>query len=245
MSGNLPALPIRPINVFPQAMAMELQPRRMTDTTLEPWGGRDLAPAAVDELRAQCHGPLCGILRARGANHTEAEDVLADLWSDCLGHAGRPSLLEKFSGRTPLFNWLATVATHRWVDARRRQARLVPVEPEISESLDCVCGPDSTRLVERDETLARLLRESLRSAFSRCPPQALVLLRLVHMHGLSQREVGRMLGWGESKLSRYLTGAMSLLERDTLQEVRRRDPWLQLTWQDFVDLCQNEQEGFL
>ena len=40
-------------------------------------------PAAASELRSRYHGKLVGVLRSRGANQTEAEDLVADLWTDC------------------------------------------------------------------------------------------------------------------------------------------------------------------
>ena len=54
-----------------------------------------------------------------------------------------------------------------------------------------------------------------------------------------------MLGWHESKVSRALSQAMRQIQSDTLQELKKRDPLLELTWQDFVDLCQTQQIGFL
>ena len=203
---------------------------------------------ALAELRAQCHGPLLGILRTRGASATEADDILADLWSDCVRQPGeRPSLLEKFSGRTPLLSWLATVATNRWVDVKRRQARSVPTLSDGSEALEVAAGPVQNRAgaCDREEALVRLVGESLRAAFRRCSTQALVLLQLVYVHELSQREVGCMLGWSESKTSRFLSSALEQLETDTLQELRRRDRWLELSWEDLVELCETHQIGFL
>src|SRR5436309_5773066 len=49
----------------------------------------------VGELRTRYHAALACILRSRGASHTETEDLLADLWADCVpGADDRPSLLE-------------------------------------------------------------------------------------------------------------------------------------------------------
>src|SRR5215471_15252044 len=45
---------------------------------------QDGEPMALAELRARCHQPLLNILLARGASRTEAEDLLADLWADCV-----------------------------------------------------------------------------------------------------------------------------------------------------------------
>src|SRR5581483_5151920 len=89
----------------------------------------------------------------------------------------------------------------------------------------------------KEETLVGLLRDSLQAAFARCSPEAMVLLKLVYLHGLTHREIVRMLGWSESKVSRYLARALDEIGRRTLRELKQRDPWLELSWQDFVDLC--------
>jgi len=203
---------------------------------------------ALADLRQECHGTLANILRSRGASPTETEDVLADLWADCVPAGDdRPSLLEKFSGRCSVQTWLATVATRRWIDLRRTQAR----RPEVGRSADDASGGEVfDRLpapvsAEADNALVELLRQSLRAAFLACPPEALVVLRLVHLHGLTQREIVRMLGWSESKVSRVLADAMQHIELNTLRQIKQRDSWLELTWQDFVDLCATHQLGFL
>ena len=156
-------------------------------------------PHALADLRAQCHAPLFNILLARGASPTEAEDVLADLWADCVpGGDDRPSVLEKFSGRCSFQGWLATVATHRWIDWKRRQAR------HIGPGSDALDGP-LARLPagpagSREDALVGLLRDSLLAALAASSPEAMVLLRLVYVHGITQRELMKMLGWSESKV---------------------------------------------
>src|SRR5579862_3266053 len=73
--------------------------------------------AALARLRDHCDASLLNILLSRGANRTEAEDLLADLWFDCVpGSDDKPSLLEKFSGKSKVMGWLSTVATRRWID---------------------------------------------------------------------------------------------------------------------------------
>jgi RNA polymerase sigma factor (sigma-70 family) len=203
---------------------------------------------ALTTLRRWYNGDLVNILLSRGATPTESDDLLADLWDDCVvGGDEHPSLLEKFSGRCALRNWLATVATRRWIDLRRRRGR--HVEPSqvsgngtVPDILDTVPALDAK---SRDEALGNLLLESLRTAFRSCPPQSLLLLRLVYLHGLTQREVCRMLGWTEARVSRTLSGAMQEIERTTLRYLASRDPLLKLTWADFVELCEAHQTGFL
>jgi RNA polymerase sigma factor (sigma-70 family) len=205
-------------------------------------------PDALAWLREKCHSALTNILLSRGANRTEAEDVLADMWSDCVpGRQDRPALLEKFSGKCNIQGWLATVATNRWIDRKRRDAKQVdlpPLDPEKPEesSLDHLPAAASPT---KEDALVELLRTSLQAAFRRCPDELMVLLRLVYLHGLSQREIVRMLGWHESKVSRALSQAMRQIQSDTLQELKKRDPMVELTWQDFLDLCETQQIGFL
>ena len=66
---------------------------------------------AATDLRNKYHAKLIAMLCARGASMTEAEDLIADLWSDCFG-GRRPhcSPLSKYAGRCALESWLVTVA---------------------------------------------------------------------------------------------------------------------------------------
>jgi RNA polymerase sigma factor (sigma-70 family) len=203
---------------------------------------------ALTTLRRRYNGDLVNILLSRGATVTECDDLLADLWDDCVsGGDDHPSLLEKFSGRCAVRNWLATVATRRWIDLRRRRGRHVESGHAGLDgtALDILDSLPAVERASRDEALANLLLESLRAAFRSCTPQALLLLRLVYLHGLTQREVCRMLGWTEARVSRTLSGAMQEIEKATLRYLGNRDPLLKLTWADFVELCEVHQTGFL
>jgi RNA polymerase sigma factor (sigma-70 family) len=203
---------------------------------------------ALAFVREKWHGPLTNILLSRGASRTETEDLLADFWSDCVpGADDRPSLLEKFSGKCSLQGWLATVVTRRWIDIKRRKIRRgetfqPPTESADEDPFERMAAAASP---EREDFLVELLRESLQAAFARCPADAMVLLRLIYLHGLSQRELSRMLGRHEAKVSRILSQAMKQIEEDTLRELKSRDPLLELTWQDFLDICETQQIGFL
>ena len=199
-------------------------------------------------LREMHQTSLTNILRARGATPDETDDLLAGLWADCVPRdAESPTLLEKFSGKCSLQNWLATVATRRWIDLKRRQQRhgetaLPEHEGEEGDPLERL---PAAAEASADDILVTLLRDSLQAAFASCPPADLLMLRLVYLHGLSQRELMRMWGWSESKVSRKLSAAMAHIEDRTLAHLRQKDAWLELTWQDFVDLCETHQIGFL
>jgi RNA polymerase sigma factor (sigma-70 family) len=203
-------------------------------------------PAALADLREAQHAALVNILRARGASPDETEELLADLWGDCVP-AGeeKGSLLDKFSGKCRLQGWLATVATRRWIDLKRKQTRRGQTRPRTEDEADPLERLPATVSPDREDTLVALLHDSLRAAFATCPPEDLLMLRLVYLHDLSQRELMRMWNWSESKVSRKLSSAMKHLEQDTLRHLKQQDPWIDLTWQDFVDLCETHQIGFL
>jgi RNA polymerase sigma factor (sigma-70 family) len=203
---------------------------------------------ALAELRQAHNSSLANILAARGATVDETGELLADLWGDCVPtNDDRPTLLEKFSGKCSLQAWLVTVATRRWIDLKRKHARRggasQPHDPELhDQTLDRLVASDESVM---EDALVALLRDSLQAAFSDCPADDMLMLRLLYLHGITQRELMRMWNWSESKVSRKLSRSMELLQDSTLGHLKRKDPWLHLTWQDFIDLCQTHRFGFL
>jgi RNA polymerase sigma factor (sigma-70 family) len=199
---------------------------------------------AAAELRTRYHGRIVAVLCARGANPTEAEDLVADLWSDCFGaRPNRETLLGKYQGRCALESWLLTVATHRLVDLKRRQTFRVDVPPSDRGSDDFFERTPQPETVTSEKRLLKLLREAIQHAFSRRDSESVLMLKLVHLHQLTQREIARMWGWHESKVSRALEGARQNISRDILSELKRVDPWLELRWEDFLELCAGSVDG--
>jgi RNA polymerase sigma factor (sigma-70 family) len=205
-------------------------------------------PEALAELRDRHHRALENILVARGASPAEAEEALAEIWARCVaGGEESPSLLEKFNGNCRLLSWLARVVTNRWLDHKRKDRFRgePPITPDAGSRTEFFYRIPAELQGEPDAAIVALLRDSLRAAFARCAPDALVLLRLVYLHDVSQREVMRMLGWSESKVSRTLSRAMDEIRTEALRQLKAREPLLTLTWQDLQDLCETEQKGFL
>jgi DNA-directed RNA polymerase specialized sigma24 family protein len=137
-------------------------------------------PAALAQLRESHQASLFNILRARGATADEAEELLADLWADCVPRNNdRPALLDKFSGKCAVQAWLATVATRRWIDLKRKQRRHgeTSLSAQNGESDPLEQLPAAVAAIQED-TLVELLRESL-------PPP----LRLAH------RRISLCYGW--------------------------------------------------
>jgi RNA polymerase sigma factor (sigma-70 family) len=205
---------------------------------------REGEPKALGWLRLTHQEPLRNILLARGATLTEVDDLLADLWADCVvGTDDKPALLDKFKGRCSLRGWLATVLTNRWIDLKRKEQRRAELPSDGELPID-----GDTALTEahsnNDDSLLELLHRSIEGAFARAPAQAIVILRLVHEHGLTQREVCRMAGWSEAKVSRLMSEAMAQIRADALKAIKTLDPWLELSWDDLEAMCEIYQSGF-
>jgi RNA polymerase sigma factor (sigma-70 family) len=200
---------------------------------------------AASELRSRYHGKLVGVLRSRGANQTEAEDLVADLWADCFAPRGnREPLLSKYQGRCALESWLLTVATNRLVDLKRRQSFRVDVPPSPDSPEDFFDRRPHPEKASSEKQLVVLLREAIKRAFAKQEPDAVLMLKLVHIHELTQREIARMWGWHESKVSRTLDVTRQGVSRIILSELKRIDPWLELRWEDFVELCAGSSDVF-
>ena len=201
---------------------------------------------ALTELRERNNGPLRNILISRGASPAEAEEILADIWAKCVPTGDQQaSLIQKFNGNCRVQNWLARVVTNRWLDSKRQEKfRGEPPAPPDDGGTGFWGRIPATPRDDTDSTLVDLLRDSLKAAFGSCSPEALVLLRLVYLHDISQREVMRMVGWSEAKVSRTLSKAMDQIRAETLKHLKQREPMLTLTWQDFQDLCESDSGGF-
>ena len=202
-------------------------------------------PSAAAELRSRYQGKLVGVLRSRGANQTEAEDLVADLWTDCFAPRGnRQVLLTKYQGRCALESWLLTVATNRLVDLKRRQSFRVDVPSTPDSPEDFFERRAHPEKPTSEKPLLNLLRAAIQCAFAKQNEDAILMLKLVHLHQLTQRELSRMWGWHESKVSRTLDVTRQNVAKIILAELKKVDPWLELRWEDFVELCAGSSDVF-
>lgn len=203
--------------------------------------------AVVIQFRNEVSPYLAAVLCRRGASPSEAEDLVSDLMNDCLaGRNGKQPLLRRFQPRSSLRSWLTTVATNRLIDYKRRQRFVVDVQGEVERAQQSVTGGhDSIDDASMDSELAALMRDALEKALADCPAEHRLMLSLVYIDGISQRKVAQMWGWHESKISRTLSQAMEGICTRTMENIRRQDPWLQLSWEDFVSMCEVAGSDFL
>ena len=199
---------------------------------------------ALDRLYRKYQPLLFKVLACRGAKPEDAQEAVSRVWARCVTNEQSGSLLEKYNGQCPLKSWLATVTTNQWYDIVRRQNK-VEVEPhQFAEGEHEPFSEFPAPMPPTVETdLTQLLHACLEEAFAQSEPADLIMLHLVYLHDLKQRDVGRLWGWHETKVSRRLSDSMEKIQRATLRLLKEKDPSLQLGWEDFLELCQTYQIG--
>lgn len=191
---------------------------------------------AWERIHSLYHSSLASLLISRGATPSEAEDLLAEFWMDLAGLGRSPEpLLERFQGTGTLKSWFGTVVMNRFIARRRRKRLMVDLGgvDAFTELLERTAY-SSSREVESD--LAEAMRESLLKAWRKCPPEFRVMLQLLHLEAITQREIAALWGWHESKVSRALESTLKGIRRDTLANFKALDPESGLRWRDFVEL---------
>jgi RNA polymerase sigma factor (sigma-70 family) len=199
---------------------------------------------AVGNVKGLLQGSsLKGWLVRRGASGTEAEDLLADLFTDCFGgekaKGGVHRLLGKFNGGCKLESFLRRVALNRLIGLKRKAKPTVSIEGDTDDE----DGPSqgerlaAPAVVVSEDAVVDVLREAVLGAFANVDQEKFVLFRLAHSYRLSQKKIGEMWGWHASKVSRNLSALGEELRESILAKVREADPWLELEWVDFLELC--------
>lgn len=184
-----------------------------------------------------------GYLKHAGASEDEATELTGRLWADILGpREDRGPRLATYLGNSSLQTWLKAVALNSLVQRKRHDNRVRAVKEDQYEPADFekeglskatvvdMANPDAAPLLE-------IMRGAVETAFRQCDPEAFVLVQLAHANGLRGRELARMYGCSEATISRTLDEARQSIARATIAYVRKQDPWLELQWEDFLELC--------
>jgi DNA-directed RNA polymerase specialized sigma24 family protein len=111
------------------------------------------------------------------------------------------------------------------------------VEKSAGEALSGLDPAPARRRNPQDAPLFGIMRQALNRAFGSCPAEAVVMLQLVHLYGLTQREVCSIWGYTESKVSRKLSAAVRHIADETMRAIGNADEWLEIQWEDFLDFC--------
>jgi len=208
-------------------------------------------PGALELFLSGFRRPLLLFLSRSGAKEDEARELVDELWTECVTTQGeKPPKLQLYRGNCSLQTWLNTVALNKFITRKRheeRWARLCPARMGVDFDEEREGGEWSPLEAwqERSEApLLELMREALESAFLSCPPERFVLLQLAHCDGLKLHELKPLFGGSISRLSRELDRAAEEIAAATLAHIRANDPWLDLKWSDFRELCRHASPAF-
>jgi RNA polymerase sigma factor (sigma-70 family) len=190
---------------------------------------------AISELKRSLTPFLSKVLGSYGASKDEIDEILAQLWGDCL--VGPRPLFHVFNGRSALKSWLTAICVNRWISLKRREAQHTRAIHSLTLDAEGSAAPSKAATSHPDSSIIDILGPALREAFAACDVEELVLLQLVHMHGVTQREIASLWKWHESRVSRHIKRAEEKIAELTLRSVKDTDPYLELGWQDFVELC--------
>ncbi len=178
-----------------------------------------------------------------GASREEAEEAVDSLWADCVAPRGdRPAKLRNYNGNCALQTWLNRIALNQWLNYKRWQQRwntLIPERIVGGGEDDRRSQWASVRSAElaTESSLLEMMREAVQAAFTQCPPEDFVLLQLHHADDLRVVELARIFDCGIGTISRRLRTAADGISTATIAHIRRTDPWLELQWEDFLELC--------
>jgi RNA polymerase sigma factor (sigma-70 family) len=199
--------------------------------------------SALTHLQETYREPLLAFLQGSGALPHEAAEIVTELWSDCVAsQAGTTPKLARYNGTCSLKTFLNTITLNVLVTHRRRDQRWKVIVPgEVAEATTEADGSDSGGLADSSEPveapLLNLMREAIQAAFTACPAEDFVLLQLAHTDDLRVVELAKMFGCSIASISRHVALAGQGIAEATIQYVKATDPWLELKWEDFIELC--------
>jgi DNA-directed RNA polymerase specialized sigma24 family protein len=197
--------------------------------------------AAMEEFM-KIHQPMLERFVASLDTHScglsQVSTMAADIVADCC--TGDHPLIGKYSGTGDggLGSWLRTVARYRFYNLMRS-----PAVKKRSDSREAIDGTadDSEGLAEQSELSAI---EALRGAVAHAnhvvgeaSPTGIVLLRLIHLHGIPGNVLASLWGKHAAQVTRRVTDAMERFREEVLAALRAWDPHFNMTWEDCAALC--------
>lgn len=169
------------------------------------------APGAWESFAREFTPRLRGLLRKRGASDSEAAEMLAELPGLlCQPPAdGRASTrIGTYDASGSLFSWLAVVAL-RTVNQKRRSTRPdAPTDTRLSTIVTLRSMPSGAAIADE---AARRFEAALSAAWASLTTRERLAVLLRFRDGLSGKEIARMLGVGEPRVSRLVESGLGRL----------------------------------
>ncbi len=209
---------------------------------------------AIALLQSKFGPDLLTFLTSRGATLEEATEELNLLWADGLvDKPDRPALFASYRGWATFRTWLNTVSFNRLLTRKRGDARRekrvtsLPEPPKTpdGESMPMTHAEGSVPFVMLDTDLMRLMQMGLELALTACSDEDFVLLKLSRRDELHLGELALMWRSNTTKVHRRLEEICAQVARRTLRNIKDIDPWVDLRWEDFLEMCQVAAPGNL
>ena len=166
----------------------------------------DPSPLSMELLFERYLGDVFEYVLSRVPNHTEAEDITAEVFT------AATEAFDRFRGECSPFTWLVAIARRKISEARRlreRKQRWEPAESELTTDLQETLALLLVADIEQMPEDAMLLNEALeviRDLLAHLPEAQREVLRLQMEQSLSIREIAKVIGRSEAATN-------SLLER--------------------------------
>ena len=164
--------------------------------------------------------------------------MAGDIITDCC--SGENPLISKFSGTGDggIGSWLRTVARYRFYNLMRSPAlkKRTNADSALDETAD-----ESDAFAE-DSELAAV--EALRGAVAYAnrvvgegSPTGIVLLRLIHLHGIPGSVLASLWGKHAAQVTRRVSDTMEKFRDEVLAALHAWDPMFAMSWADCAALC--------
>jgi DNA-directed RNA polymerase specialized sigma24 family protein len=191
--------------------------------------------SALKQLQDTYRPIVMGYLRKHGASESEVLEMTDSLWTDLISERkDRRPRLANYAGKAALGSWLYPLAVNRLKARRDREnveSRIVERGLEF-ENLAAAPGDDGC-----EPLLIELMKEAIEFSFRECTAEDFVKLQLSRLDNLHLNELALMFGCSPAKMGRDVNEAKDRIEKAALGYIRKKDPWLDLTWNDFMELC--------
>jgi RNA polymerase sigma-70 factor, ECF subfamily len=157
--------------------------------------------AALEALYVRHRRPLLMFLRRRGAAHTDAEDVVQEVFIRVIKKA------EQFKGGSEVSTWLHTIALRLYLDRLQLQPQLRGVQPSDSDEWDLSNipivdpAPEAAVCIDR-KAFERCYAQQYR-LFANANPAMHEALELV-LRGVNGRELAALMRRTEGAARQFL-----------------------------------------
>lgn len=201
---------------------------------------------AIAELHKMLMTAVVAFLVRSGTQPDEASEICEALLTDLVMPRGeRKPRLTRYIGLSSLETWVKRVALNEWMDRKRKEqfehslmpTASIPHDAETDRDGEPEWAGDPDAGARAEAPLLALMIEAIESAFGSCTPEDFVLLQLSHCDDLHGTELAVMFRCHPAQITRRLATARKTIAESVMQHIRKTDPWLELQWEDFIELC--------